>query len=56
VSIAKGLQRRDPLSERVHHGKAAFAALALAAAASEIVRRTFGRRAATGISAGARGR
>jgi squalene synthase HpnC len=40
-SIAAGLQRRDPLSEKVHIGKAGFAILALSAAAGALFRRPF---------------
>jgi squalene synthase HpnC len=56
VSLAKGLRQRDPLSEDVHHGKAAFLAIALAAAAGTLIRRPFHRRAFAGLAAGTRGR
>jgi squalene synthase HpnC len=41
VIIAAGLGKRDPLSERVHLGKAGFALAALSAAALTLVRRPF---------------
>jgi squalene synthase HpnC len=41
VVIAAGLQKRDPLSERVHLGKVRFAAAAFSAAAGTLVRRPF---------------
>lgn len=44
VKIAAGLQRRDPLSERVHLGKGASALIALGAAAGTLARRPFMRR------------
>jgi hypothetical protein len=56
VSLAKGLRRRDPLSGNVHHGKATFLAIALAAAAGALFRRPFHRRAFAGLAAGTRGR
>jgi squalene synthase HpnC len=56
VGLAKGLTRRDPLSETVHHGKAGFAAIALAAAAATLVRRPFTRRGFDRLAAGTRGR
>jgi len=45
--LAQTLARRDPLSERVHMGKAAFAGVALVAVLEE-----FGRRAGRRIGAG----
>lgn len=39
--LTDGLQRRDPLSEKVHFSKAGFAATALGAAASTLARRVF---------------
>ena len=42
-SIAAGLQRRDPLSEKVHVGKPVFALLAVSAAAGALVKRLTGR-------------
>jgi squalene synthase HpnC len=44
--LAAGLTRRDPLSERVHHGKAGFALIALTAAAGTLARRALGLRPA----------
>jgi squalene synthase HpnC len=45
VLLTRGLLARDPLSEKVHHGKAAFALTALGAAAGALARRPFrGRR------------
>jgi len=41
VVLAKGLTTRDPLSEKVHHGKAAFALTALGGIAATLVRRPF---------------
>jgi squalene synthase HpnC len=46
VNLATGLKSRDPLSEKVHHGKAGFALIALAAAAGVLMRRPFVKRAA----------
>ena len=51
VALAVGLTRRDPLSEKVHHGKAGFAAIALGAAAGALVRRPFLRRSGAGVAA-----
>ena len=41
VTLARGLQRRDPLSEKVHFSKIGFAATALASAGGVLVRRAF---------------
>ncbi len=41
VLLTRGLLARDPLSEKVHHGKAAFALTALGAAAGALARRPF---------------
>ncbi|TFZ54856.1 squalene synthase HpnC [Methylorubrum sp. Q1] len=41
VVLTKGLLTRDPLSEKVHHGKAAFALTALGGIAATLVRRPF---------------
>jgi hydroxysqualene synthase len=41
VHLTKGLTRRDPLSERVHHGKAGFALVAAGAIAACLARRPF---------------
>ncbi|MGE7418256.1 squalene synthase HpnC [Methylobacterium tarhaniae] len=43
VLLARGLLVRDPLSEKVHHGKAAFALTAFGAAATTLARRPFRR-------------
>jgi len=54
VSLAAGLKRRDPLSERVHLGRAGFALTALAGAMGCLVRRPFRRlpmRLSTGTAA-----
>ena len=45
VVLCKGLMTRDPLSEKVHHGKAAFALTALGGVLSTLVRRPFRSRA-----------
>ncbi|GJD49382.1 Hydroxysqualene synthase [Methylobacterium crusticola] len=44
VVLARGLTERDPLSEPVHHGKAAFALVALRGVAACLARRPFRRR------------
>ena len=41
VVLSKGLLERDPLSEKVHHGKAAFALVALRGVAATLARRPF---------------
>ena len=41
VVLSKGLLDRDPLSEKVHHGKAAFALIALRGVAATLARRPF---------------
>jgi len=51
VTLNEGLKRRDPLSERVHLGKAGFALIALSAAAGCLARRAI-RRLPAGLSAG----
>jgi squalene synthase HpnC len=56
VALASGLRHRDPLSEKVHHGKAGFALIALTAAAGVLLRRPFLRRDVVGMPAGTRGR
>jgi squalene synthase HpnC len=38
-ALARGLTERDPLSETVHHGKLAFAGIALGAAGTALLRR-----------------
>ncbi|GBU16665.1 MULTISPECIES: squalene synthase HpnC [Methylobacterium] len=45
VVLTRGLLERDPLSEKVHHGKAAFALTALGGVLSTLVRRPFRSRA-----------
>ncbi|MCJ2127065.1 squalene synthase HpnC [Methylobacterium sp. J-077] len=54
VVLAKGLTTRDPLSEKVHHGKAAFALTALGGVAATLARRPFRRRAVRGAAQGIR--
>jgi phytoene/squalene synthetase len=54
VNLATGLKHRDPLSEKVHHGKAGFAMIALGAAAGVLLRRPFVRRQAVPLPAGTR--
>jgi squalene synthase HpnC len=56
MKLAEGLRRRDPLSETVHHGKAGFAAIALAAAVGTLIRRPFRRHGVGRLAAGTRGR
>lgn len=41
VVLSEGLRERDPLSEKVHHGKAAFALVALRGVAATLARRPF---------------
>ena len=41
VVLSQGLLERDPLSEKVHHGKAAFALVALRGVAATLARRPF---------------
>ena len=43
VTLARGLQRLDPLSEKVHFSKIGFAATMLGSAGSMMVRRAFRR-------------
>ncbi len=52
VVLTKGLLTRDPLSEKVHHGKAAFALTALGGIAATLVRRPFRSRAPRPAGAG----
>jgi len=54
VVLAKGLTTRDPLSEKVHHGKAAFALTALGGVAATLARRPFRGRAVRGAAQGIR--
>ncbi len=56
VALAGGLRNRDPLSQNVHHSKARFGLIALAAAAGTLMRRPFRRRLDAGLAAGTRGR
>ncbi|ACA20614.1 squalene synthase HpnC [Methylobacterium sp. 4-46] len=49
VMLARGLTARDPLSQRVHHGKAAFALIALGAAGTALARRPFRRHLAPSV-------
>ena len=52
VTLANGLKTRDPLSEKVHHGKAEFLTIGLAAAAGTLMRRPFVRRGLPALSTG----
>lgn len=54
VVLTRGLLTRDPLSEKVHHGKAGFALTALGAVASTLIRRPFRQRTDAPTTAGAR--
>ncbi|MDP4026050.1 squalene synthase HpnC [Methylobacterium sp. NEAU 140] len=54
VVLAKGLTTRDPLSEKVHHGKAAFALTALGGVAATLARRPFRGRIVRAAAQGAR--
>jgi squalene synthase HpnC len=54
VNLAAGLKHRDPLSEKVHHGKAGFAMIALGAAAGVLLRRPFVKRSVVALPAGTR--
>jgi len=56
VALAKGLRHRDPLSEKVHHGKAGFALIALLAAGGALIRRPFLRHRPETLAPGTRGR
>ncbi|HEX9903608.1 MAG TPA: squalene synthase HpnC [Propylenella sp.] len=51
AALAVGLTRRDPLSEKVHHGKAGFLLIALGAAAGTLVRRPFRRGVGASVAA-----
>jgi squalene synthase HpnC len=55
VRLATGLKHRDPLSEKVHHGKASFAMIALGAATGVLLRRPFVKRPLAEIPAKTRG-
>ena len=54
VVLAKGLLERDPLSEKVHHGKAAFALTALGGVAATLARRPFRGRTVRAAAQGVR--
>ncbi|MFD0934116.1 squalene/phytoene synthase family protein, partial [Methylobacterium trifolii] len=54
VVLCRGLLERDPLSEKVHHGKAAFALTALGGITSTLARRPFRGRTVRAQRAGAR--
>ncbi|MCJ2053948.1 squalene synthase HpnC [Methylobacterium sp. J-070] len=54
VVLAKGLTERDPLSETVHHGKAAFALTALGGVAATLARRPFRGRTVRAAAQGVR--
>ncbi len=56
MGLASGLKHRDPLSEKVHHGKTGFLLIALAAAAGTLVKRPFIRRGFGTLPAGTKGR
>ena len=56
LNLATGLKHRDPLSEKVHHGKMGFAMIALGAAAGVLLRRPFVKRALVEVPARTRGR
>lgn len=56
VVLAAGLRTRDPLSDTVHHGKARFAMIGLAAAAGVLIRRPFVRHGPAALPAETRGR
>jgi squalene synthase HpnC len=56
VALASGLTCRDPLSQTVHHGKAGFLLIALAAAAGTLIRRPFVRRGFAALPARTRSR
>ena len=52
-TLADGLKRRDPLSERVHLGKVGFAVVALSGMAGGLARRAF-RKLPAGLAAGSK--
>ena len=54
VALAKGLRLRDPLSEKVHHGKASFALIAVLAAGGALLRRPFVKHRVAPLAAGTR--
>ena len=51
VTLARGLKHRDPLVDKVHHGKAGFLLIALGAAAGALLRRPFAKHGARPIAA-----
>ena len=53
IVLTRGLLTRDPLSEKVHHGKAGFALTALGGIVSTLVRRPFRLRTSGNAAAGA---
>jgi squalene synthase HpnC len=56
VRLASGLKARDPLSEKVHHGKAEFLAIGFVATAGALMRRPFVRRGFSILPVGTRSR
>ncbi len=56
LALAKGLKHRDPLSQKVHHGKAVFLLIALAAAGGALLRRPFAKPRVDPLAAGTEGR
>lgn len=52
VVLTRGLMERDPLSEKVHHGKAGFALTALGGIVATLVRRPFRSRSVAAQGAG----
>ncbi len=56
LALAEGLRHRDPLADKVHHGKAGFLLIALTAAAGALLRRPFVRLRFRPLAAGTRGR
>ena len=54
VNLATGLKHRDPLKDKVHHGRAGFALIALVSAAGVLLRRPFVKRAVVAAPAGTR--
>jgi squalene synthase HpnC len=56
LALASGLRHRDPLSQKVHHGKAGFLLIALLAAGGVLMRRPFLRPGISGLPAETRGR
>ena len=54
VNLATGLKHRDPLKDKVHHGRAGFALIAFVSAAGVLLRRPFVKRAVVAAPAGTR--